>query len=469
VDGDRQVQKARAVSDGAYSTGGVGGERALTEDLDWAASALREAAADVRAASAAIARRRTALVLAPPSSVSASALHALESSLAWVSRAGAQRLEDDLDDAAHRLSAVVRVYVDAERAARRSISLVSRVAESVEDLQGDATWVSRLAAAAAWRVSTPGILAVLAGHDPVGGALTPDGPPPTTGWLTRDSAERAIASLPGYEAIAAALAGALAALELLAGEPRARGVTPHAAAPNPSRSLASMMARLKGVEDRDDGSVRIDAWTGGDGVTRRIVYIPGTEDWGVWSGNPADAQANLALMAGGMPGAARTVIDALSASGATPDEPVLLVGHSEGGIVAAALAASPAVAARFRVAGVVTAGSPVGRIALPPPVAALHLEGTRDLVPGLDGRTNPDTPTRTTVSHDTRRSDLPALEGAGETVASAHALATYAETARLVDEGLTPSTDAWLSDAKEFFEPGADVTTTNYVPRASGG
>ena len=147
-----------------------------------------------------------------------------------------------------------------------------------------------------------------------------------------------------------------------------------------------MMRELKRVEEGGDGSVRIDAWTGVDGVTRRVVYIPGTEDWGAWSGNPADAEANLALMAGRLPGAARTVVDALAASGATERDPVLLVGHSQGGMVAAALAASPAIAARFHIDGIVTAGSPVGRIALPRTVSALHLEGTRDLVPGLDGR-----------------------------------------------------------------------------------
>lgn len=456
------------MSDGAYSTGGAGGERALTEDLDWATAALREAAAAVRAAASAIARRRAALTLAPPASVPAPALHALESSLAAVGGWAASRLEDDLDDAAHRLAAVVRGYLDAERAARRSLSLVSRATEAAGDVRRDAAWASRLAAAAAWRFSTPGILAALAGHDPVGGALAPDGPPPTTGWLNRDTAQSALAALPAYEAIAAELARAVAALESIAHEPHTRGVAAHPLDEPAPRSLAGMMRTLKTVENRDDGSVRIDAWTGADGVTRRVVYIPGTEDWGVWSGNPADAQANLALIAGGMPGAARTVTDALAASGAGPDDPVLLVGHSQGGIVAAALAASPALATRFRVTGVVTAGSPVGRIALPATVAALHLEGTRDLVPGLDGTRNPDTPTRTTVSHDARRSDLPALDGAGESVASAHALATYAETARLVDDGLTPSTDAWLNDAREFFDPGADVTATNYVPRASG-
>jgi pimeloyl-ACP methyl ester carboxylesterase len=228
--------------------------------------------------------------------------------------------------------------------------------------------------------------------------------------------------------------------------------------------MEDVMRRLRETEQVPGGAVRIERWTGEDGVTRRIVYIPGTQDWLNISGNPFDSQADLELAAGNLPDAAGLVAAALKTDGARPGEPVMLAGHSLGGMLATALAANPALTSRFTVQAVVTAGSPVGRIALPSSVNALHLEGTRDIVPGLDGRPNPDTPTRTTVHHDARDSQLPELAGEGEDIGSAHHLDTYAQTARLVDEGLSPSTDAWLSAEREFLQPGADVVVTEYRP-----
>ena len=144
--------------------------------------------------------------------------------------------------------------------------------------------------------------------------------------------------------------------------------------------------------------------------------------------------------------------------------PCCSAGHSLGGIVATALAGNATFTARFNVAGVVTAGSPTGRIALPATVNALHFEGTRDIVPGLDGRPNPDTPTRITVHHDARESQVPALASAAENIGSAHHLDTYEQTARLVDQGLSPSTDAWRTAESDFFSPTADAVTTEYRP-----
>ena len=212
------------------------------------------------------------------------------------------------------------------------------------------------------------------------------------------------------------------------------------------------------------GAVRIERWTGRDGVTRRVVLIPGTKDWLNITGNPFDSEADVSLMAGRLPDAAAMVAAALEADGARPGDPVMLAGHSLGGIVAAALAGNAQFTSRFNVTALVTAGSPTGRITLPASVNALHLEGTRDIVPGLDGTPNPDTATRTTVHHDARESRLPQLAGEGEDIASAHSLATYSQTARLVDEGLSHSTDAWFQAEGAFLEPSADALVTQYSP-----
>jgi pimeloyl-ACP methyl ester carboxylesterase len=77
---------------------------------------------------------------------------------------------------------------------------------------------------------------------------------------------------------------------------------------------------------------------------------------------------------------------ALRDAGVRPGDPVLLVGHSQGGMVAAAVAAH---ASPYDVTNVVTFGSPTAQVAhYPGDVHVLSLEHRGDLVPQLAG---PDT------------------------------------------------------------------------------
>lgn len=419
-----------------WSTGGAGGERAVVEDLDWAVRTLRAAAADVASAGAELARRRAALELDP-----GVGMEALASQLAATQHGRAARLEDDLEDTARRLSAVASAYVTAERAARHRIGLGTHVKEAIGDLVGGIAWMRRLA-----------------------NFRMPRDLPPTTATLTRDSVEYGLGT-PAYDALAQALLAvlSLSAWTIFNGGATAVVGTPVAMAP--ARSLEEVMRRLFETQQAPGGAVRIERWTDESGATRRIVYIPGTEDWLNATSNPFDLEADVQLAAGELPAAAGLVLEALAADGARPGDPIMLAGHSLGGTVAAALAAHPQVTKHFRVTAVVTAGSPTGRIELPTSVRALHLEGTRDVVPGLDGSPNPDTPTRVTVHHDARDSQVRALQGAAREIASAHHLDTYAQTARLVDGGLTDSTDEWLRSQRAYFSTGADVTVTEYRAR----
>ena len=317
----------------------------------------------------------------------------------------APALEAQLDDAARRLSAVATAYLDGERKARHRVGLIAEVRESLQDRWGDAVWLTRV-----------GVAAALAGS-PLGrivspGRALPDGAPPTTATLTRDRIEGAL-DTPAYQALVLGVDMCLA-MTLAHLLTRWRGqLTATAVAVSPARSLEEVMVKLSETEEVPSGAVRIERWTGDDGITRRVVLIPGTKDWANITGNPFDSEADVALMAGRMPDAAAMVAAALEADGARPGDPVMLTGHSLGGIVAAALAGNAQFTSRFNVTAIVTAGSPTGRIALPASVNALHLEGTRDIVPGLDGEPNPDTPTSITVHHDARDSRLPQLDGRG--------------------------------------------------------
>jgi len=328
---------------------------------------------------------------------------------------------------------------------------------------GAVAWLARVAGAASIVVTPVGGLLSATGHRGVIGDVLPDGPPPTTSVLDRDAAEF-VSKNPTVIAIEAALTLVAWIIEHLACEPWQGELTATRIDAHGSGSLQDVMGVLYDSEQQGDGSLRISRWTDAAGVTRRVVYIPGTTDWLLGDGNPFDAEADGQLRFGRLPDAARVVMAALAADGAGPGDPVMLTGHSLGGTVATGLAANADFRKNFTVRSIVTAGSPTGVFGLPSTVNALHLEGTRDIVPGLDGKRNEETPTRITVHHDARDSELAALAGAGEDIGSAHHLDTYGQTARLVDEGLSPSTDAWLTSERAFFEPGADVVVTEYKP-----
>jgi len=445
------------MSEPVWSTGGAGGEHAVTEDLGWAVGVLRTAAADVASVQAELANRWARLELDNGVGQAAAA------NLARAARVIAPALEGELDDTARRLAAVAHAYTEAERRARHRLSLPDRAREGMQDVAGSQLWMGRVAGAGLLASSPMGVGLLLTGHANVITTALPHDAPPTSAVLNRDSVEAAL-DTPFYEATVTILnviltSPILAWLTGWSGSLASKRVIAV-----PVRSVEDVMRRLLDTEQAPGGALRIERWTGADGVTRRVVFIPGTEDWLGVTDNPFDSKAALEAMLGRLPDSARLITAALAADGAAPGDPVMLCGHSLGGMLATGLAANPSFAQRFNVAALVTAGSPVGRIALPATVNALHLEGTRDIVPGLDGAPNPDTPTRITVHHDARESQLPELDGAAHSIGSAHHLNTYAQTARLVDEGVSASTEGWLSAQREFFSPHGEVVVTEYRP-----
>ncbi|MGF1662374.1 MAG: hypothetical protein ACFCVG_07860, partial [Kineosporiaceae bacterium] len=209
--------------------------------------------------------------------------------------------------------------------------------------------------------------------------------------------------------------------------------------------------------------VRRDRGDGGPG-SAWIVHVPGTQEWSVAApagATPFDLTGNLHLMAGGRTAGTRAVTGAMAAAGVRPGEPVLLVGHSQGGLVAASVAADPDVRRRFAVSHVVTAGSPVAGIDVPPDVRVLSLEHTDDLVAGLDGRANPDRRTWLTVR-------APAPAGTGGPLPP-HDSAGYAATARLVDRSPDADLAAFRGSLAPFLDgPGVRVRVVDVVAERAG-
>ncbi len=144
-----------------------------------------------------------------------------------------------------------------------------------------------------------------------------------------------------------------------------------------------------------------------DGTPTWLVAVPGTQPGNLRS--VFNMTSNYDLMDDdpdrrAQADSARAVLDAMAQSGIGPQDDVVLVGHSQGGMVAATVAA--ATAGTYHVRHVVTAGSPIAGHDLPPGVKGTHLETRGEGVSATDGAENPATADRVTVT-----GTLPAPDG----------------------------------------------------------
>ncbi|WP_298459053.1 hypothetical protein [uncultured Cellulomonas sp.] len=231
--------------------------------------------------------------------------------------------------------------------------------------------------------------------------------------------------------------------------PRLRA-SPRTSAPDDAGDVLDRIGALYPQGGGAAGTVGVDRIDHPDGTRSWVVSIPGTQDGSMGTGpNPLDMATNLRLMAAVPDDSSELVERALEQAGARSDEPILLAGHSQGGMVAMALAGSATFTQRFRVAAVLTAGSPVATMPVPTGTAALHLEHRQDLVPALDGWRNPDRANRTTAVRDLGVSPAVADRVAARSPAAAHEIAAYARTARAVSDAGGSSVRAWERAAAE--------------------
>lgn len=143
-----------------------------------------------------------------------------------------------------------------------------------------------------------------------------------------------------------------------------------------------------------------------DGTAAWVVSIPGTAQWSPKSqANPADATADIRLMAGMSSSLKPAVQQALSAaqrqSGVKPgSEPVLLTGHSEGGIVAASIGRDPKLVKEMNVRQVVTFASPVTGMDIPEQANELDIQKKGDIVHHFDNQDTANRINRAQISCD---------------------------------------------------------------------
>ena len=113
-----------------------------------------------------------------------------------------------------------------------------------------------------------------------------------------------------------------------------------------------------------------------------FVYIGGTVTSSLTGGSePWDMTSNIAAMVGQTSDSERGARAALTAAGVTNADRIVVVGHSQGGLVAQRLASDP----QLRVSDVVLVGSPQTPGSVAPGVHVVALEHRNDPIPSLGG------------------------------------------------------------------------------------
>lgn len=212
-------------------------------------------------------------------------------------------------------------------------------------------------------------------------------------------------------------------------------VTPSAATVvAPPASLADAAARIP-PSGPGKPQIRIERFEGRSGQASYAVYIAGTSAIADGSAEPFDMASNLAGIAGDDAAAFSATVDAMDEAGIRPGDPVSLIGHSQGGLVAARIAATGA----YDTEALVTFGAPTGQIALPGGMEHLAVEHAEDVVPALGGEPldGADGRARVVVS----RTLFGAVPPSDASPLVAHHLSRYAETAALVDASADPRLD----------------------------
>ena len=167
-------------------------------------------------------------------------------------------------------------------------------------------------------------------------------------------------------------------------------VTPEASGLVPPSDLSQIIANTNQTYgSKETGEVSMSVV--GNPPTGVIVNIPGTEQWGPMAGdNPLDLTGN-AEQAGsnGWSAGSQATADAIAQlyrdTPGLEGVPLMLNGHSQGGMIAASLAANEDFSSQFNVTNVMTYGSPVDNYDVPGGVNQLNIQhGAATCVPKID-------------------------------------------------------------------------------------
>ena len=179
------------------------------------------------------------------------------------------------------------------------------------------------------------------------------------------------------------------------------------------------------------------------------------------SGDPFDMRSNLELYTGERSASLAAVELALREAGVGPGEPVHVFGHSQGAMLASALALE----GTYDVQTLVTYGSPV-EAAVPESVLSVGIRHVDDPVAGLAGGGHAET-VGAPGSFIAERVADPA-GGVHDLTLAAHGIERYAETAAMVDASHDPRAAA-LRELWTTLGAAERVEVTEYAADRGGG
>jgi pimeloyl-ACP methyl ester carboxylesterase len=232
------------------------------------------------------------------------------------------------------------------------------------------------------------------------------------------------------------------------------------ASTTPPTTLAGRSARIPEPGADEGEQIRIDRYSTPGQPDRFEVYIAGTVDLGIVSGTePWDMTSNINAIAGMSAASVAAVQEAMAQAGITASSPVVITGHSQGGLVAATIAES----SKYNVQALVTFGAPIGAIEIPSNVPALSVRHTDDVVHALNGH---DVSIGPVVVEREVYANVPVPT---DQIFPAHRLSHYQETARLIDASDDTQVRRVLAVLDSFAEgsrPGeTTVESTTYLAR----
>lgn len=225
------------------------------------------------------------------------------------------------------------------------------------------------------------------------------------------------------------------------------------------RTLANLVNELAWRNAGWHGEISVALLVGADGVRRAIVDIPGTKSWNPFPNHDVTSVGtDVRAMAGEQTSYEQGVLQAMHDAGVRADDQVMLVGHSEGGIVAIDTARDAVRSGQFNVTHVITAGSPIGVIGrqLPRSVRVLAFENSADVVPDPDGAPNPIRSGFTTVVGSEQHYSI----GADHDIEQ-----SYEPIAVAADHSRNPALTDFRDSAAGFLDAGSITTNVYWVRR----
>ncbi|MBH9979840.1 MULTISPECIES: alpha/beta hydrolase [Bifidobacterium] len=216
-----------------------------------------------------------------------------------------------------------------------------------------------------------------------------------------------------------------------------------------AHDIAGALHNLETLGSCRDGipyaTIAVQRYRKADGKNHWLVYIPGTSSH---LDSPIGWAQNIQLMSDkaavrGRAASMRLVDQAMRDAGVRPDDPVSLVGHSQGGIVAATMASD--LSDRYSFNHVVTVGSPIAHRRIKSDTWVTSVEMREELVSSLDGADNPSRPNQLTVRGRAGGPPPPGGNQTGRTV-------TTAEPGKESTHGMAYQQAAW-ADARDQNSP----------------